>query len=77
MSDTQIQEQQLAPDFTLPAIGSDDVVKDGQVQLTPLEITLLCFTSTQKMTPRVVLKKRALSVMPTMRCKNGELSCWA
>jgi len=36
MSDAKIQEQQPAPDFTLPAIGSDDVVKDGQVQLSAL-----------------------------------------
>ena len=36
MSDTEIQESQPAPDFTLPAIGSDDVVKDGQVQLSAL-----------------------------------------
>ena len=74
MSDTQIQEQQLAPDFTLPAIGSDDVVKDGQVQLSALRNHV---TSIQKMTPRVVLRKLARFVMPTMRCKNGELSCWA
>src|SRR5437879_10971266 len=31
-----VKEQQSAPDFTLPAIGSDDVVKDGQVQLSAL-----------------------------------------
>jgi thioredoxin-dependent peroxiredoxin len=36
MSDTQVKESQSAPDFTLPAIGSDDVVKDGQVQLSAL-----------------------------------------
>lgn len=36
MSDTQVREQQPAPDFTLPAIGSDDVVKNGQVQLSAL-----------------------------------------
>ncbi len=36
MSDIQVKEQQPAPDFTLPAIGSDDVVKDGQVQLSAL-----------------------------------------
>jgi peroxiredoxin Q/BCP len=45
MSDTQIKESQLAPDFTLPAIGSDDVVKDGQVQLSALRnhVTVLYF----------------------------------
>ena len=36
MSDTEIKEQQPAPDFTLPAIGSDNVVKNGQVQLSAL-----------------------------------------
>jgi peroxiredoxin Q/BCP len=36
MSDTAIQEQQPAPDFTLPAIGSDDVVKNGQLHLADL-----------------------------------------
>ncbi len=36
MSNPQVKESQLAPDFTLPAIGSDDVVKDGQVQLSAL-----------------------------------------
>lgn len=36
MSNTQIKELQPAPDFTLPAIGSDDVVKNGQVQLSAL-----------------------------------------
>lgn len=36
MSDTEINEQQPAPDFTLPAVGSDDVVKDGQVHLSDL-----------------------------------------
>jgi len=36
MSDTQVKESQPAPNFTLPAIGSDDVVKNGQVQLSAL-----------------------------------------
>ena len=36
MSNTEIKELQPAPDFTLPAIGSDDVVKNGQVQLSAL-----------------------------------------
>jgi len=36
MSNTEIKEQQLAPDFTLPAVGSDDVVTNGQVQLSAL-----------------------------------------
>ena len=36
MVDTIIQELQPAPDFILPAIGSDDIVKNGQVQLSAL-----------------------------------------
>jgi peroxiredoxin Q/BCP len=36
MSDTEVKESQPAPDFTLPAIGNDDVVKDGKVQLSAL-----------------------------------------
>jgi hypothetical protein len=37
MSDSAIQEQQPAPDFTLPAVGNDDVVKNGQVHLADLK----------------------------------------
>ena len=37
MSDTEIKEQQPAPDFSLPAVGSDEVVKNGQVHLQELE----------------------------------------
>src|SRR5260370_36878060 len=36
MSNTEVKELQPAPDFTLPAIGSDDMVKNGQVQLSAL-----------------------------------------
>src|SRR5579859_2602351 len=36
MSKTQAQESQPAPDFTLPAIGDDAVVKNGQVHLADL-----------------------------------------
>jgi len=36
MSDTEIKELQTAPDFVLPAVGSDTVVKNGQVQLSAL-----------------------------------------
>jgi peroxiredoxin Q/BCP len=36
MSNIQIKELQPAPDFILPAIGSDDVVQNGQVQLSAL-----------------------------------------
>src|SRR5437764_5201630 len=36
MSDTEIKELEPAPDFTLPAIGSDNVVKDGQVKVSAL-----------------------------------------
>jgi thioredoxin-dependent peroxiredoxin len=44
MSD-EIKEQQPAPDFTLPAVGDDDVVKNGQVQLSALrgQTTVLYF----------------------------------
>ncbi len=38
MSDAQsVQEEQAAPDFTLPAVGSEDVVKNGQVHLQDLK----------------------------------------
>jgi thioredoxin-dependent peroxiredoxin len=37
LSETAIQEQQPAPDFTLPAVGSDDIVKNGQVHLADLK----------------------------------------
>ncbi len=36
MSNTPIEELQPAPDFILPAVGSDKVVKDGEVQLSAL-----------------------------------------
>lgn len=36
MSDIEIQEQTPAPDFTLPAMGSEDIVKNGQVHLADL-----------------------------------------
>jgi thioredoxin-dependent peroxiredoxin len=36
MTNTEIKEQQPAPDFNLPAVGSDDVVKNGHVQLSAL-----------------------------------------
>jgi peroxiredoxin Q/BCP len=36
MSDTPVKELQSAPDFTLPAIGSEMIVKDGQMQLSSL-----------------------------------------
>ncbi len=37
MSDTEIKEQQPAPDFTLPAVGDEDIVKNGQVHLADLK----------------------------------------
>ena len=37
MSDPEIREQQPAPDFTLPAVGSEDIVKNGQVHLADLK----------------------------------------
>jgi thioredoxin-dependent peroxiredoxin len=37
MSNTEIKEQEPAPDFTLPAVGSDDIVKNGQIHLQELK----------------------------------------
>ncbi|GCE12217.1 thioredoxin-dependent thiol peroxidase [Tengunoibacter tsumagoiensis] len=37
MSTSELQEQQPAPDFTLPAIGSDDIVKNNEVHLADLK----------------------------------------
>jgi peroxiredoxin Q/BCP len=37
MSDIQVQESQPAPDFTLPAVGADDIAKNGQVHLSDLK----------------------------------------
>jgi|SRR5882724_2209356 len=36
MSDTEVKELQPAPDFTLPAIGDETIVKNGEVQLSAL-----------------------------------------
>ena len=36
MSDTEVKESQQAPDFTLAAIGLQDVVKNNQVHLSDL-----------------------------------------
>lgn len=45
MSNTEVKEMQPAPDFTLPAVGSEDVVKNGQFQLSSLRnhVTVLYF----------------------------------
>ena len=37
MANSEIEEQQPAPDFTLPAVGSDNVVKNGHVHLQELK----------------------------------------
>ncbi len=37
MSDTEVKELQPAPDFTLPAVGDEKVVKDGKVHLGDLK----------------------------------------
>jgi thioredoxin-dependent peroxiredoxin len=37
LSDIANQEQQAAPDFTLPAVGNEDIVKNGQVHLGDLK----------------------------------------
>ncbi|MBA2395184.1 MAG: hypothetical protein H0V70_20845 [Ktedonobacteraceae bacterium] len=36
MSDTKIQESQPALDLTLPAVGADDIAKNGQAHLSDL-----------------------------------------
>jgi thioredoxin-dependent peroxiredoxin len=41
MGDVVVKEQAPAPDFTLPAVGSDDVVKNGQVHLADLKNRLV------------------------------------
>src|SRR5215472_12726678 len=37
LNDTAVQEQQVAPDFTLPAVGDEDIVKNGEVHLADLK----------------------------------------
>ena len=37
MSNTEIKELQPAPDFTLPAVGADDIAQNGQVHLGDLK----------------------------------------
>ena len=37
MSETAIEEQQVAPDFTLPAVGNEEIVKNGHVHLADLK----------------------------------------
>ncbi len=37
MSNTEVKEQLSAPDFTLPAVGDDTIVKNGQVHLADLQ----------------------------------------
>ncbi len=45
MSDTEIKESQQAPDFTLAAIGPQDVVRNDQIHLSDLrgKVTVLYF----------------------------------
>lgn len=45
MSNTSIEEQQTAPDFTLAAIGPEGVVKNDQIHLSDLrgKVTVLYF----------------------------------
>ena len=75
MSDTEIKELEPAPDFTLPAIGSDNVVKDGQVQLSALRGHTIVLYFYPKTTPPAVQPKRALSAMPIMLCRSVGLLC--
>ena len=37
MSEASVKEQQAAPDFTLPAVGNNDIVKNGQIHLADLK----------------------------------------
>ena len=37
MSETAVQERQTAPDFTLPAVGNEEIVQNGQVHLADLK----------------------------------------
>ena len=37
LNTTPVQEQQPAPDFTLPAVGSEEIVKNGKVRLADLK----------------------------------------
>ncbi len=37
MNNAEVKEREPAPDFTLPAVGSSDVVKNGQVHLADLK----------------------------------------
>ncbi|HZR40367.1 MAG TPA: thioredoxin-dependent thiol peroxidase [Ktedonobacteraceae bacterium] len=50
MSNT-IQEHQPAPDFTLPAVGDSDVVKNGQVHLQELKQTTVLYFYPKDDTP--------------------------
>lgn len=44
MTDAQtVEEQQTAPDFTLPAISSAEIVKDGKIMLGALCGKLVVF----------------------------------
>src|SRR5215469_18976606 len=55
MSDIVAQEQQPAPDFTLPAVGDDAVVKNGQVHLADLrEKTVVLYFYPKDDTPGCV-----------------------
>ena len=71
MSNIVVKESQPAPDFTLPAIGSDDVVKNGRVQLSALRnhVVVLYFYP-QDDTP-AVQPKRARFAMPIEKCRNA------
>jgi thioredoxin-dependent peroxiredoxin len=37
LSESTVQEHQVAPDFTLPAVGNEGIVKNGQVHLADLK----------------------------------------
>jgi len=76
MSDTLVKELQPARDFTLPAIGDDKVVKNGQVQLSALlgNIVVLYFYPKDD-TPGCVKEACSFRDANHEMQKRG-MSCW-
>ncbi len=69
MSDTAVTESQPAPDFTLPAVGSPDVVKDGKVQLSVLRnhVVVLYFYPRDDTPGCTAQPRRGLILLSTRR----------
>jgi len=53
VSDTKIEVQQPTPDFTLPAVGNSDIVKNDQIHLEHLKgrVVVLYFYPKDDWTP--------------------------